>query len=191
MATRPYANDRRKQGIKAFVGAEVEKTPAFGKTTLFLVGLLKPEDVRVAVEKAQQELLESLPHLPKLDHIFYGANWSFDGQSMDLWTAFIEEGLREGFWCTLDLRPAHIPLLQMSGLCKHSKFVPLIGVRLPKVASLGINATLKIDDISFAGTNSGVWCHHLPQLITQEKSQSFTPWTAYKQDHVLNIEDFT
>ena len=57
--------------VDFFAGTEVERTPAFGKTTLFVVGL-QPID-NIAAKMAGCE------------HIFFGANHSFDPKTPEEW----------------------------------------------------------------------------------------------------------
>ena len=51
--------------IRFFIGTEVEHTPAFGKKTLFVVGI------------QSQELIEAAYIAHKCEHIYFGANQSF------------------------------------------------------------------------------------------------------------------
>ena len=45
------------------------------------------------------------------------------------------------------------------------------------------NATVKLDDSSFKGTNSGVWCHQLHELMDRSK---YTDWADYVGDKVID-----
>lgn len=179
---RPYS-DRTdvEESVQAFLGKEVEHTPAFGLTTLFLVGRLPVGEVSDLIETAQNR--QRAEGLQPLRHLFFGANWSFDGDEVQKWSDTIRHFLKEGFWCTLDFRPQQVPLVQKSGLCRHVRFIPLIGVRVPWALGLGNNATLKIDDVAFAGTNPGVWCMPLHELL-HDKTK-LTTWDVYSTDLVL------
>ena len=44
------------------------------------------------------------------------------------------------------------------------------------------NTTLKLDDKSFEGTNTGVWCHQLHDLKDRSK---YTDWSEYVGDEVI------
>ena len=58
----------------------------------------------------------------------------------------------------------------------------MIAVRLPYIDAFNYNTTLKLDDRSFEGTNTGVWCHQLHDL----KSRSnYTDWSEYVGDEVI------
>lgn len=174
---RPYENGPSDE-VTAFVGREVERTPAYGTTTLFVVGRPPIGTVGMLVDAAQE--VQTKRGMAQLTHIFFGANWSFDGENVGKWADLIRYFLKEGFWCTLDFRPNQIPLIQKSGLIKHARFIPLIGVRVPSAYALGNNATLKIDDIRFAGTNKGVWCMNMRDLLS--RNECLTEWSAYGQD---------
>ena len=50
--------------VQFFTGTEVERTPAFGKQTLFVVGIQSAESIAL--------------NLQGCEHIFFGANHSFD-----------------------------------------------------------------------------------------------------------------
>lgn len=177
---RPYYNGLDEaETTEAFVGTEIEATPAKGLTTLFVVGRLDKSRVALLVDQAQDMLLTQSA-LPPLRHIFFGANWSFDGENVAVWADTIKHFLREGFWCTLDFRPSHISVVQKTGLCRHGRFVPLIGVRVPSAFALGSNATLKVDDTSFSGTNPGVWCVSLRKILHDETV--ITRWADYSKD---------
>lgn len=178
---RPYSSGAHDEEVEAFVGSEVEHTPAYRMTTLFIVGRLGIKEVRDYVDLAQ-ERVDALG-MTSLRHIFFGANWSFDGEDVLAWSNLIKFFLREGFWCTLDFRPAQVPLVQKTGLCRHARFIPLMGVRIPSAYMLGPNATLKVDDTSFAGTNRGVWCLNLHSILNNQAV--LTEWKVYSKDVVL------
>jgi hypothetical protein len=58
----------------------------------------------------------------------------------------------------------------------------MISVKIPYIKQLNYNATLKIDDITWGKTNSGVWTHQLNELMTKNK---YTHWDQYTQDTKL------
>jgi succinate dehydrogenase/fumarate reductase-like Fe-S protein len=51
--------------VSFFIGTEVEHTPAFGKRTLFVVGV---QDAQIVIQEAKNN---------KIEHIYFGANQSF------------------------------------------------------------------------------------------------------------------
>jgi hypothetical protein len=168
--------DGVQEGITFFVGREIERTPAFGMQTLFVVGIQDADsimDVALANE---------------CTHIYFGANQSFktkgvnDAEGWRPWEDMIKECLDAGYWCTLDFDVCEHEGLLESGLTENRRFIPQISVKLPYLSQLGYNATIKIDDKDFNATNPGVWC--LPiGAITQRKY--FTNWDEYTKDEVI------
>ena len=161
-----------------FTGTEIEKTPAFGMKTLFVVGV---HDPYVVMEIARNE---------KCKHIYFGANQSFqtngvnDVETWRPWEDMIYVCLdaEDGFWCTLDFDLRETEGLLESGLTEKRRFIPQISVKLPYIQQLGYNATLKIDDVDFAATNPGVWCHNLQDLLRRDR---FTDWDQYGKDEII------
>jgi len=161
--------------VKFFTGTEVEHTPAFGKKTLFVVGLQSATDIK--------------NHLADCGHIYFGANMSFpssirtnDSVFWTPWEQMIQHFLDQAYQCTLDIDVSQVEGLLESGLCEHNNFIPMISVKIPYIRQLGYNATIKIDDKDFAATNPGVWCHSLHNL---QKRSVFTDWSKYTKDEPL------
>lgn len=167
------------EDVKFFVGIEVEKTPAFGLKTLFVVG---PQD--------HADIINHY-YINKCEHIYLGANKSFDPNN-DEWirfmhTLFGEQStmsilLSNNYLITLDFNVKHIEWILEECLCGYDNFIPQISVEIPYIRQLNYNAVLKIDDTDFKKSNPGVWCHNLHMLQTPE---TFTPWTQYKKDIVI------
>ena len=152
--------------VSFFIGTEVEHTPAFGKRTLFVVGLQDPDIV-------WQEF-----HNNDCEHIYFGANQSFpaldtnDGEGWQDWEYMVRYCLEKlPNYCTLDLDIQQVEGLLESSLVEFHNFIPMISVKLPYIRQLGYNATIKIDDKDFAASNPGVWCHSLHDL---QNSKVFT-----------------
>lgn len=159
-----------------FIGTEIEKTPAYGLRTLFVVGVQSSDAiVKLALNNDCR-------------HIYFGANQSFrTGGVNDIdvwqpWETMIGDCLEKDFWCTLDLDVREVEGLLESFLVEHRRFIPQISVKLPYLNQLGYNATLKIDDKDFAATNPGVWCHNLRDLLGRDR---FTDWDQYGKDEIL------
>jgi hypothetical protein len=170
--------------INFFTGEEVEHTPAFGKKTLFVVGLQPAGEIQEwLTDFASYE--DATRHI---EHIYFGANMSFpnlkvnDGAEWAKWEIMIYHFLERDYLCTLDIDVACAEGLLESGLCEHRNFIPMISVKLPYIQQLGYNATLKLDDKDFAATNHGVWCHSVHEL---QKRTRFTPWSKYLKDEKL------
>ena len=162
------------ENITFFHGIEVEHTPAFGKKTLFVVGVQPLETIALNLNGAE--------------HIYFGANMSFPNPNVndfEIWKAWenmIVPFLEKGYLCTLDIDVNCVDGLSEGGLCEKHNFIPMISVKLPYVQLLGYNATIKIDDKDFKATNPGVWCHSLHTLMDRNK---FTDWTQYENDKVI------
>ena len=162
--------------VRFFIGTEVEHTPAFGKRTLFVVGI---QDSSIILQEAKNNDCE---------HIYFGANQSFpalktnDADAWRDWEVMVQDCLNDGWLCTLDLDVAQAEGLLESALVEYYTFIPMISVKLPYIRQFGYNATLKIDDTDFAATNPGVWCHSLHDL---QKREVFTDWSKYTKDEVI------
>jgi hypothetical protein len=169
---------------KFFVGTEVEHTPAFGKRTLFVIGVQDYHEI-VRVVKDSWALLDESQHIT---HVYFGANMSFprlsvnDGAGWAPWEGMIYAVLDHDIVCTLDLDIACVEGLLESGLTEKHNFIPMISVKLPYINQLGYNATLKLDDRDFRATNPGVWCHSIHAL---QKRSAFTDWSKYTKDETL------
>ena len=166
------------QDIIFFVGTEIEKTPAFGMKTLFVVGV---QDPYVVMEIARNN---------DCTHIYFGANQSFQTNGVndvDTWRPwedmiYVCLDAEDKFWCTLDFDVRETEGLLESGLVEKRQFIPQISVKLPYLQQLGYNATIKLDDVGFAATNHGVWCHNLHDLLDRNK---FTSWDQYGKDEII------
>jgi hypothetical protein len=162
--------------ITFFTGVEIEKTPAYGMKTLFVVGV------------QNEQTIINLAKDRNCTHIYFGANQSFpkldtdDGKGWQPWEFMIQECLDAGFWCTLDFDVGVVEGVLESCLVEHRQFIPQISVKLPYLQQLGYNATIKLDDKDFAATNHGVWCHNLHDLLGRDK---FTSWDQYGKDEII------
>ena len=174
---REYTIGITEQPVTFFIGNEIEHTPAYQMKTLFVVGVHDPYDV---LEIAQSNDCE---------HIYFGANQSFnaggDVNNAEYWRPWenmIHVCLENDYWCTLDLDVKDTEGLLESGLTEKRRFIPQLSVKIPYLNQLGYNATLKIDDVDFAATNPGVWCHRLNTLLDEHK---FTNWDQYGKDEII------
>jgi len=158
-----------------FLGREVERTPAFGKPTLFVVGVQSIDSIAA--------------HLQGCEHIFFGANHSFDPSNFQSitqwsdWESMIQHFLDLGYLCTLDIPLTAVAQFNDGGLCEHNNFIPQIRVPVPYVRLWNYNTMIKIDDQDFDSSNPGVWCHSLHSLMTRD---TFTPWSDYSLDQVVS-----
>ena len=163
------------EDVVFFTGIEVEKTPAFGKKTLFVTGIQKYVDIKKHYANEQCE------------HIFFGANHSYNpvtAEEFENWDLMIKVFLDEGIMCSLDI-PSTINLEWFldGGLVESDNFIPQIRVVIPYIKQWNYNTMVKIDDRGFKETNPGVWCHSLHDLMDREK---FTDWNKYGNDKITD-----
>ena len=154
-----------------FTGIEIEHTPAYGLNTLFVVGI--------------QGYDEILYRLENIEHIFFGANHSFNPQTPEEWRRWenmIMYFLEKDYLCSLDIPINQVEEFHEGGLCEHNNFIPQIRVPIPYIKLWNYNTMLKIDDRDFKATNPGVWSHSLHTLMDRNK---FTDWAQYKEDRKL------
>lgn len=172
---RNYNTPELLDSVEFFVGTEVEHTPAYGKQTLFVVGV---QPVATIEEKY---------HDKHCEHIFFGANHSFnpgvdfpqDAAVWKQWDSMIKYFLDKGIQCTLDIPLDHAEAILESVLIEHNLFIPQIRIPLPYVKQYNYNTMIKIDDKGFNETNPGVWCHNLHDLLCRD---NFTDWQEYSND---------
>jgi len=158
--------------VDFFTGIEVEHTPAFGMETLFVTSIQPTTEITSRLQKVGQ-------------HIFFGANHSFNPQSPDEWRAWedmITHYLDMGYLCSLDIPLSAVEEFNDGGLNDYDNFIPQIRVPIPYIKLWNYNTMIKIDDKDFKATNPGVWTHSLHELKDRSK---FTPWDKYKDDKIL------
>ncbi|HET8688638.1 MAG TPA: hypothetical protein VFM18_18645 [Methanosarcina sp.] len=165
-------------GANFFIGTEVEHSPAIGKITFFVIGLHSADEILNKITVSELELTRR-PGKKLIEHIYLGANQSFDAADFPSWEATAIKLLDAGFLVTLDFDVTHAEMIAHSHLTKYNNFIPMISVKLPSIQLLGYNATLKLDDKDFAATNPGVWCHSIHNL--RDRSV-FTDWSQYTKD---------
>lgn len=175
---RTYQNNTNNK-VDFFFGKEIEHTPAFGLSTLFVVGIQSIISIQEILDKS-----------PEVEHIYFGANQSFpymlpDNARWESWVDMIDYFLNKNYYCTLDLDISCVEGLMHRKISMHSSFIPMISAKIPHIQSLNYNATLKIDDIDFQYSNPGVWCHSIHNLKNQN---NFTNWSKYSKDIVIDNE---
>jgi hypothetical protein len=172
-------NSGNKSDVTFFTGDEIEQTPAFGESTLFVVGLHSADDIK--------DLIKSkLTHYNiSISHIYFGANQSYMPSSNAddaAWEDMIFPLLESGYLCTLDFDAKFVSNIVASKLVEHNNFIPQISLKIPFINLLNYNTCIKIDDIGFNATNPGVWVHQLHDLMSRTK---FTPWSKYSSDEII------
>jgi hypothetical protein len=169
------------ENVDFFVGTEVERTPAFGRRTLFVVGVQPIQNIQDWLDDYHSYEDRSY----HIEHVFFGANHSFDPKSPEewrKWESMITYFLERGYLCTLDIPISAVEEFNDGSLCDYRNFVPQIRVSVPYTKLWNYNTMLKIDDKDFDATNPGVWCHSLHSLMSRE---TFTSWDDYKGDKKL------
>jgi hypothetical protein len=164
-------NRKGHDDVDFFTGIEVERTPAFGKQTLFVVGVQSVNDIA--------------EHLQGCEHIFFGANHSFhpdNNLEWARWEGMIGSFLSRGYLCSLDIPITAVTNFNETGLCEFNNFVPQIRVSVPYTKLWNYNTMLKIDDVDFDATNPGVWTHSLHRLMSRD---TFTSWDQYSKDQTV------
>jgi hypothetical protein len=159
------------EDVVFFTGIEIEHTPAYGKKTLFVTGVQPVEHIAV--------------NLQGCEHIFFGANHSFNPQTYEehkAWEDMILFFLDKEYLCSLDIPINQVEEFHESGYCEYNNFIPQIRVPIPYIKLWNYNTMLKIDDKDFKATNPGVWSHSLHTLMDRK---NFTDWNQYKNDKVL------
>ena len=138
-----------KNDAKFFVGKEVEKTIAYGKRTLFVVGIQN-------VQKIERIFKEEL-----CGHIFFGANHSLvlPTVNWEWWETMIAYFLKKDIPVSLDIPYIGSQLILDSNLVTYPNFIPQIRVPIPNINDWPKNSMVKIDDVGYDQTNPGVWCH--------------------------------
>lgn len=165
--------------VQFFTGIEVEHTPAYGKKTLFVVGIHPAPTIAVVARENQCE------------HVYLGANQSFAlpgtadpdyYQACVAWETMSKGLLYDNLLVTLDFDVKYTDSVLEMGLAEYNSFIPQVSVKIPYARQLGYNACIKIDDTDFKASNEGVWVHQLHDLMDRSK---FTSWTAYTKDEPL------
>ena len=168
-------NRQGHETVSFFFGKEVEHTPALGLDTLFVVGVQSTDAIANALSGASRQI----------QHIFFGANHSFDPKTADEWQAWenmVTFFLDRDYLCSLDIPISAVEQFNDGGLNDYNNFIPQIRIPIPYIKLWNYNTMLKIDDKDFAATNPGVWTHSLHNL---KDRNVFTDWSEYKNDQVL------
>lgn len=167
---RPYQGDITDK-VTIFTGLDIEKTPAQGMTTMFVVGMQDQTEVAVKAITAWNN--------DRVEHVYLGANMSFVPDPY--WRKCIDNLLYQGYWVTLDFDVKYMDDVIAMNI-QHNKFIPMASVKMPNIKSLNYNACVKIDDRDFDATNPGVWVHRVHDLMSQD---TFNDWSLYKNDTVI------
>lgn len=157
--------------ITFFKGKEIEHTPAYGKETLFVTGI---QPIELIVK-----------NLIGCEHIFFGANHSFNPSTTKEWhdwEKMIVCFLEKEYLCSLDIPILYVEEFNERTLCDFNNFIPQIRVPIPYIKLWNYNTMIKLDDKDFNATNPGVWTHSLHKLMDRN---CFTDWQQYSNDKVI------
>jgi hypothetical protein len=149
--------------------------------TLFVTGINDKQVIEHLLGD-ENALLDKTKHI---NHIFFGANHSFNPQTYEehkAWEEMIFHFLNNNYLCSLDIPFNQIEEFHESGYCERDNFIPQIRIPIPYIKLWNYNTMLKIDDKDFKATNPGVWSHSLHAL--QDRSK-FTDWSQYKNDTII------
>lgn len=165
--------------VDFFLGKEVERTPAFGKKTLFVVGVQRTDKIEEILNDSYTQINESI------EHIFFGANHSYNPKGYEehkKWEEMIYYFLKKEYLCSLDVPIDQVETFHESGFCEYINFIPQIRISIPYIELWNYNTMLKLDDRTFKSTNPGIWTHSLHDLMDRSK---FTDWGQYKNDEII------
>lgn len=170
---RTYKN-KFKEDVLYFVGNEVEKTPFYGRRTLFVVGLRNSKKI---IRRANDY---------NCRHIYLGANMSF--KNID-WNEVRTSRLRETiqilldnrFQVTLDISKS-FDLSTIEYFVDNEYFHIMYSLAIPYAEKYCKAITIKVDDVGFDKTNTGVWCNPLDKLMEPIVK---TEWSAYVTDEII------
>lgn len=168
---------QKRQEVIYFVGTEIEDTCLRGERTLFVVGIRPVEEI---IEIAKQHNVKCL---------YFGTSQSFNPTSLEdytPWEKMMQSLLEQDFWVSLDFGIEHVQIVTNSTVNKFKKFVPMISAKIPNYEKLNQNATLKIDDVTWGHSNSGVWCRNLKDLT---QVMHYTDWSEYVGDTIIDTSD--
>lgn len=175
-----YRDQFDPEKVQFFVGKNYENTLTKGRNTLYVIGVPDIEEVtRILTQYIGDD---------EITHIYFGAEQSFivsTFEDLDEWVPVLNHFLTLDYWCTLDLDLSLINFIHETELLSWNRFIPMISVKVPYISSLGYNAVIKIDDVQFNHSNSGVWCHQAHDLMDYSK---YTKWSDYENDTVVRDE---
>ena len=104
---------------KFFVGVEVERTPLFGMTTLFVIDKQNPKEIL-------QRCLDR-----NIQHVYLGCGYTFAPETEEDWKDWdhiIQELFKADVWVTLDFNAKYCEDVLEFGWDENNKFVAMISV---------------------------------------------------------------
>ena len=162
--------NRDNKDVVYYVGVNVEKTLAYGQTTLFL------QEMRPA------KLVIDIARDRECTHIYIGANGTFKPKDNSEWSeydALVDSLTDAGFLVTMEHNLTQSAWFLESCFADNNMVIPVITVEIPYISQYGNNSCIKITDKSFGETNPGVWVHSYNDIT---KTDAFTHWSQYNED---------
>ena len=98
----------------------------------------------------------------------------------------MQELLEDKYWVTLDFGIEYIETVTDTGLMKYERFIPMVSAKIPNIYKFNKNTTLKIDDVTWGHSNTGVWSKNL-KAITE--NMHYTDWSEYVGDTVIDVDN--
>lgn len=167
---RQYTNIKTSEA-RFFIGQEVERTMYYQHRTLFVIGV-----------QSAQEII-SLQQQHDCTHIFFGANYSFEPRTQaeeEQWQHMLGQVLKHKIPMSIDTTIKYLGILKDFALHKHF----CIQIRLPiaDVEAIKDNCYLKVDDVGFKRTNTGIWTTSISKIT---KPENYTDWNEYGGDMAI------
>lgn len=163
--------------VKFFIGKEVENTAMKDQTTLFVVGVQNVVDIVRYTQKTS------------VAHVYLGTSQSFTPiteEDWRDWNNIINKLLDLGLWVTLDYDVQYAEMVSRMNWHLNLHFINMISVKIPNIKTFNANTVIKLDDITWGATNTGVWTHDLDKLMTKK---TYTDWSEYKGDYPVDIDN--
>ena len=117
-------------------------------------------------------------------HIYFGTSQSYNGDGK--FATVMKELLENKYWVTLDFGIEYIEKVTETGLMKYERFIPMVSAKIPNIYKLNKNTTLKIDDVTWGHSNTGVWSKNLKQIT---ENMHYTDWSEYVGDTVIDVDN--
>lgn len=147
-----------------FIGIEVEKTRHYGLNTLFCNGALEPHKINSTLRGAHG-----------IEHVYLNLNHTvLINAEMKIFHL-----LGMGYAVTYEFGANIGPKIELS----YKKLVHLMSVPVPQAEQDGLY--IKIDDVGFNETNSGVWTFSLGPGAGDLENKK-TLWSEYSGDKIID-----
>ena len=166
---RPY-KDGEHNDVVYYTGINVEKTPAFGKKTLYV---MKKRPAKMIIDIARDR---------ECTHIYFGAQGSFKPAYPKQWAEYellVNDLTSAGFFVTVEHDIKYSEDFLDSEFVENNMCIPVLSITVPYLEQYRYNGCVKFNDSGFDKTNAGVWVHSLHSITA---TSAFTHWADYKDD---------